>query len=81
MGIRLMSLVAYLDTIARMPVELIQGLLSNLFGLSLLGIKQVVRAKPCQRLLWFKELACWLLVAHQSWWLRPWSFLWLLSRP
>ena len=35
MGVRLMSLVAYLDTIARMPVELIQGLLSSLFGLSL----------------------------------------------
>ena len=35
MGIRLMSLVAYLDTIARMPVELIQGLLRSLFGLSL----------------------------------------------
>jgi transposase len=35
MGVRLMSLVAYLDTICRMPVELIQGLLSSLFGLSL----------------------------------------------
>lgn len=34
-GIRLMSLVAYLDTVARMPVHLIQALLSCLFCLSL----------------------------------------------
>jgi transposase len=34
-GLRLMSLVAYLDMTARMPVELIQGLLRSLWGLSL----------------------------------------------
>ncbi len=33
LGVGLMSLIAYLDTVCRMPVRLIQGLLVNLYGL------------------------------------------------
>jgi transposase len=35
LGVRLMSTIAYLDTVCRMPVRLIQHLLSGLYGLAL----------------------------------------------
>lgn len=50
LGVRLMSLIAYLDTVCRMPVRLIKRLLSGLFGLSLsLGQISLVLQQVAQK--------------------------------